>query len=63
MPWKETHVLQFRAEAFNVFNHPDFNPPSTDILSPGNFGNLNSTANAERQLQLASCLQVLRTKY
>src|SRR5579862_9548173 len=53
MPWKETHVLQFRAEAFNVFNHPDFNPPSTDILSPGNFGALNSTANAERQLQLA----------
>jgi hypothetical protein len=59
MPWSEKHSLQFRAEAFNLFNHPNFNPPTTNIGSPGNFGNLNSTVqttngnDSARQLQLA----------
>ncbi len=53
MPWSENQTLQFRAEAFNVFNHTNFNPPSANLLSPGNFGNLNSTVNDARQLQLA----------
>jgi hypothetical protein len=58
MPWSEKHSLQFRAEAFNLFNHPNFNPPTTNIGSPGNFGNLNSTVqttngnDSARQLQL-----------
>jgi hypothetical protein len=53
MPWSDTHKLEFRAEAFNLFNHVNFNPPSASILSPGNFGALSSTANDPRQFQLA----------
>ncbi len=59
MPWSESHSLQFRAEAFNLFNHPNFNAPTTNIGSPGNFGTLNSTVptvngnDSARQLQFA----------
>ena len=54
MPWSEKQALQFRAEAFNVFNHPNFNPPGgNSILFPGTFGVLNSTVDDPRQVQLA----------
>jgi hypothetical protein len=64
MPWKENHRLQFRFEAFNVLNHPNWGMPSLNILSgaarPGlpstaahqNFGVITSTQGAMRQLQL-----------
>jgi hypothetical protein len=53
MPWSDHQALQFRAEAFNVFNHPSFNPPSgNSIGNPGTFGNITSTASTARQLQL-----------
>ena len=52
MPWSETHVLQFRTDAFNVFNHPNFSPPNANLESPGGFGTINSTVNDARQLQL-----------
>ena len=39
-------VMQFRAEFFNIFNHPMFNNPSTK-LSDGNYGKITQTlANA-----------------
>lgn len=30
MPWSERQRLKFRAETFNVFNHPSFNNPSVE---------------------------------
>ncbi len=64
MPYKEGHVLQFRFEAFNVLNHPNWQMPNLNILSgsaqPGqpstaahqNFGVVTSTSTAMRQVQL-----------
>jgi hypothetical protein len=39
---KETRItervsLQFRAELFNIFNHPNFNIPATAVVSAGSF--------------------------
>jgi hypothetical protein len=47
-------MLQFRADAFNVFNHPNFAFPNTNINSP-NFGVINALAGQEaaRVLQFA----------
>lgn len=64
MPYKEGHALQFRFEAFNVMNHPNWGMPNLNILAgaarPGlpstaahqNFGVITSTAGSMRQLQL-----------
>jgi hypothetical protein len=71
---KDTHVgflgeagmVEFRAEMFNVLNHPDFAPPNTNAftgnqadLTPfsekpgGSFGKITVQQNIPRQIQLA----------
>ena len=47
----EGHSLQFRAEAFNVLNHPSWGAPNGNITASG-FGVISSTAIPMRQLQL-----------
>jgi Carboxypeptidase regulatory-like domain len=50
-PIKERFKFEFRAEAFNLFNHPVYKNPNTDITA-GNFGQITDTImSSERQLQ------------
>src|SRR5277367_725582 len=39
----ERWQLQFRAEFFNAFNHPNFANPNANIASPASFGKVNNT--------------------
>ena len=50
--WSESRYLQFRAEAFNIFNKTNFAPPGTLNSNSSGFGVFTSTFPA-RQLQLA----------
>jgi hypothetical protein len=64
MPYKEGHTLQFRVEAFNAINHPNWGMPALGILTgaaqPGaaataphqGFGVITSTSTPMRQVQL-----------
>jgi hypothetical protein len=48
----ERLTAQFRAEAFNVINHPNFGNPATNI-SNANYGTVTSTSTDNRDLQFA----------
>ena len=51
---KEQVNVQFRAEMFNVLNHPNFAPPlANNAIAQGNTGQINATQLDNRQIQLA----------
>ncbi len=57
LPWENMGV-NFRAEFFNLFNHPQFATPNAagglgipDIAAPKGFGAINSTVNGPRLVQ------------
>jgi hypothetical protein len=59
LPWpKETSSIEFRAEFFNAFNHPQFNNPDTSfndapIFGGLTFGHITSTLTNPRIVQFA----------
>jgi len=53
MPWAESHLLTFRAEAYNLTNTNFFAPPALDISDPVNFGRITASQSNPRVLQFA----------
>jgi hypothetical protein len=59
LPFREGMDLQFRAEFFNLFNHPQYflngisDSGEQDIGTPSSFGVINNTVNNPRLVQFA----------
>jgi len=53
-PIMERAKFEFRAEAFNLPNHPIWGQPSNDMADTANFGRITGTANNSRSLQLGA---------
>jgi hypothetical protein len=53
LPFREGMRLDFRAEVFNLFNHPQLGSPNADLNAPATFGVVNSTVNNPRLFQFA----------
>ncbi|HLZ41086.1 MAG TPA: TonB-dependent receptor [Candidatus Sulfotelmatobacter sp.] len=51
LPWEGQH-LQFRAEAFNVFNNVNYSNPSLSLQAPGTFGEFQAVSDP-RVMQFA----------
>jgi hypothetical protein len=49
----ETSSVQFRAEAYNAFNHAQFGTPSVNLATPASFGKFSSTLAGARVMQMA----------
>ncbi|HLK34772.1 MAG TPA: carboxypeptidase-like regulatory domain-containing protein [Terriglobales bacterium] len=50
----ESQNLRFRADFFNLFNHPSFaNPSATDIQSPSSFSQITSVVGTPRLIQFS----------
>ena len=52
-PIREPMNLEFRSEFFNLFNHPNFGNPGSNVANAGSFGVISNTVNAPRIVQLA----------
>jgi hypothetical protein len=50
---KERKALTFRAEAYNLINHPDFANPSVSLATPATFGKITTLVNNPRIVQMA----------
>ena len=56
---RENYALEFRAEPYNVFNHPSFGLPggrfggTADVTYPQTFGFISTTASTTRFMQFA----------
>ncbi len=50
--FREGMRMEFRAESFNTFNHPQFAGPDTTVGS-STYGQITSTINSSRELQVA----------
>ena len=53
MGYAEGHTMQFRFEAFNFPNHPNWGNPDTNAGNPNNFGVIGGTRGNMRNLQVA----------
>ena len=49
----ETSSVQFRAEAYNAFNHAQFGTPGVSLTTPATFGKFSSTLAGARVMQMA----------
>jgi len=55
IPIKERTRLQFRAEMFNIFNHPNFaNPGNPATWNTASFGNITQTTTDNRDIQFGA---------
>jgi hypothetical protein len=52
-PITEAMFFEFRAEAFNIWNTPQFAPPSNNTINTIGFGAITSLAIPPRQIQFA----------
>ena len=53
LSFREGASLQFRAEFFNLWNHPEFATPTTDVAAGPLFGVINQSVNNPRLIQFA----------
>jgi hypothetical protein len=51
LPYRDGMRVDFRAEFFNLFNHPQFGLPGNDADSATNFGVITNTVNNPRLIQ------------
>ena len=56
---RENATLEFRAEFFNVFNHPQFSQPNNDVSTGPTFGQITGTSVNPRITQLVLNIYVL----
>jgi hypothetical protein len=49
----DASILEFRADIFNTFNHPQFSNPASNAGAAGTFGVITTTSTGPRIIQLA----------